>query len=332
MSEFEPVGEHALEGNKEVSESIFDTPETRVVMPEKPLVPPQEGTHLRVLPTVEQKPYFDPNSSIRESLPVFVEAVAAARAVFGSTEDEDNYYWSQWVNVHLVPRFGGREHLQIEVVGRNARGDTWAQPIDYPKEELYPSFPTVQQEREMLARELPKQTTAVNAEIASQTLFNQDNYQGKPGEKTIFAFQNYEVMMARENPHVEEGGLHLWVHANTPEHHEGVQSNLHHGVEQFIVASSVAKSIYSELGVPIEIHFSGNWGLPTAGHWKENLSAHANLYGAPPGQERVALPPRPGYERPTIPEATREQVAQALQTNMQKYLQEFIGMSLADMA
>jgi len=316
-----------LEYNNEV---IFDNDEIRLVLPEKPLVAPEEGVHVRVEPKEAQKPYFDPEAKIGESLETFKSALAAARSVFGSQEQGDNYFWSQWVNVHLVPRFGGQNQLQVEVIGRNARGETWAQPVDYPEGEEYQKNPIVREEIEMIKREMLQNNRDIDNEISNEPIFNNEDYSGEPDEKTIYTFQNYEVRMARENPHVNEGGLHLWVHANTKEDekYEGVQSGLRHGIEQFIIASAVAKSVYQELGVPIEIHFSGNWGLPVRGHWKENLSAHANLYGAPSSEEGAKLPPRPGFERPTIPEETRQKARQALEVNMAKYLNEFVGANL----
>lgn len=30
--------------------------------------------------------------------------------------------------------------------------------------------------------------------------------------KTLLVFKNFQIMMAQKKPHVEEGGLHLWVH------------------------------------------------------------------------------------------------------------------------
>lgn len=315
------------------NEIFFQASESKIIIPEKNLVRPSEGVHLRVEPNNEQLPYFNPDAKIANSLNPFLVAVGTARSVFGNPGKEDYYYWSQWVNLHCLPRFGGQNHLQFEVIGRNARGETWAQPVDYPKsEEFDPSF-VVLGEMNTIREQLPNYLTEIKDEIQNVILFDKPDSaaQIEPNDKTIFQFQNFEIMMAKANPHVEKGGLHLWVHAHIDKNAEGVQSDIKNGVEQFIIASAVAKSIYSEMGIPIEIHFSGNWGLPTEGHWEENLSAHANLYGAPPGKENVELPPRPTYQRPEIPEETRQKTKQALEKHMTEYLKEFINFKLGSL-
>lgn len=323
--------------HQESERVIFTGMETKVVVPEKPLVSPMEGTHLRVSPSQEQGPYYDPKASIAESLRPFLTSLAVARSVFGDPTNRDEYYfWSQWVNVHLVPRFGGENHLQVEVIGRNARGDTWAQPVGYPEGEEYETHSSVQAEEEMLAREIPKNVNNLAGEAQNITLFDRADTEGQypPDEKTGLQFQNFDIRVPRENPHVEEGGLHFWIYAHREQGAEGVQSDVKNGVEQFILASAVAKTIFQRFGVAIEIHFSGNWGLVPKNepgeNWQERLSAHANLYGAPAGSEGVKLPPRPGYERPAVPEETRQQIIDALQQEVPNYLNEFIGKKLAE--
>lgn len=315
-------------------EIFFEGLESEVTVPEKTLVKPYEGVHLRIEPKTEQKPYFDPNARIIDSLKPFLLAMASARAVFGEPGSEDYYQWSQWVNLHGLPRFGGQNHLQFEVIGRNARGQTWAQPLDYPKSEDFdPSYVNLGEMR-MIRDTLPEELQEVVSESQSIVLFDKSGSEQQitPDEKTIMQFQNYEIMMAKANPHVEEGGLHLWINAHAEKNAEGVQSDVKNGVEQFILASVVAKSIYQELGVPIEIHFSGNWGLVPKNepgeNWQEHLSAHANLYGAPPGKEGVELPPRPNYQRPEMPEESRQKVKAALEKHLQTYLQDFVGFQL----
>ncbi len=319
--------------------------ESRVTSPEKPLVHPHEGVHLRVSPNEDLSPYFDENCPIENTLLPFLTAMAAARSVFGDPADSDEYhYFEQWVNVHLVPRFGGCNKFQIEVIGRSARGDTWAQPVGYPKSEEYEQSPVVREEQEMIKKMMPSMLNEIAQEAKDVTLFDGQS-EKESHDLAIFHFQNFEIMMAKKNPHVEEGGLHLWVHANNGGSHEGVQSDVKNGVEQFILAEAISKVIYKELGVPIEIHFSGNWGLPTwqqqfeavangkdpgKNYYGENLSAHANLYGAPPETDRVDLPPRPVYERPTMPDATREKVKQALADYMPAILDNYTGKKLTE--
>lgn len=318
---------------------------SRVITPEKPLVPTNEGTHLRVVPDQEMPPYFKEECKIKDTIRPFLTALATARAMFGDPEDPNEFhYWNQWVNVHLLPRFGGKENLQIEVVGRNARGKTWAEPINYPKLEEYEQNSIVQEEQGMLERNIPKRAQEIANEADETRLFDDQN-EYETQEKTIFSFQNFEVMMAASNPHVEKGGLHLWIHANNRQNKEGVQSDVKNGVEQFIVAQSVAKAVYQELGVPIEIHFSGNWGLPSykqqeekvakgadpiQNYYQENLSAHANLYGAPPETDRVDLPERPVYERPEISQETRQKVKIALEKNLPGLLNEFTNKTITE--
>lgn len=315
--------------NIDQEKAFFEGLESKVMVPEKTLVKPYEGVHLRIEPDEEKLPYFNPEAKISESLKPFLIAVATARSVFSDPSREDYDYYSQWVNLHCLPRFGGQNHLQFEVIGRNARGETWAEPVDYPKSENFdPSYVSLGEMR-MIKDELPKYLQEVTDEAQSVTLFDKSGSeeQIQPNEKTIMQFQNFEIIAPRDNPHVEEGGLHIWINAHVDKNAEGVQSDVKNGVEQFILASAVAKSIYQEMGVMIEIHFSGNWGLPTEGHWRENLSTHANLYGAPPGKENVDLPPRPQYERPAIPEETRQRIKEALQKHMTEYLNEFVGQS-----
>jgi hypothetical protein len=335
MSEFGPTpSEMGIEEPQVEIESIYDAFDSKAFIPEKPLVTPQEGFHLRVEPDDELPAYFEENSDISKTIKPFLLALAGARSVFGSAENPEEYHaWSQWVNVHLLPRFGGQKHLQFEVVGRNARGETWAQPIDYPKTEDFDNQPSVViEEAHMFQRELPKNAVNIANETGDVILFRDEDIRTdiQTNDKTIFRFGNYEVMAAKANPHVEEGGLHLWINSNLQEKAEGVQSNIKNGVEQFIIASAVAKSLYKKLGRAIEIHFSGNWGLPIEGHWKENLSAHANLYAAPSGVENVELPPRPQYQRPEIPESTREEMEIALRENMQELLTPFANKSLME--
>jgi hypothetical protein len=330
---------------KPEEKELFHGFESKVISPLKPLVPTNEGTHLRIIPDTEITPYFEEGCDIKKTIRPFLTALATARAMFGDPSEKDEYYyWNQWVNVHLIPRFGGKSNFQIEVIGRNARGDTWAEPVEYPKLEEYDQFLIVREEQEMLEQMIPKKAQEVAVEAAGATLFD-DNKEYEAKEKTIFSFQNFEIMMPTENPHVEEGGLHLWVHANDRGQNEGVQSNVKNGLEQFIISEAIAKVIYKELGVPIEIHFSGNWGLPThhqeeesvakgedpsGNYYGENLSAHANLYGAPPETDRADLPPRPAYERPAMPEETREKVRLALEKSLPHLLDAFLGKKVMD--
>lgn len=317
--------------NIDQNEIFFQGLESEVIVPEKTLVKPYEGAHLRIKPDQEQLPYFNPEAKIAPSLKPFLTAIATARSVFSDPSREDYYYYSQWVNLHCLPRFGGQNHLQFEVIGRNARGETWAQPVDYPKSEDFDPSVVSLDEMKMVRDELPDKLQEVVDESQSITLFDKpgSEEQIQPVERTIMQFQNYDVVAPQGNPHVEEGGLHLWIYAHMDKNVEGVQSDVKNGVEQFIVASAVAKSIYQEMGVPIEIHFSGNWGLPIEGHWSENLSAHANLYGASPGKENVELPPRPQYQNPTIPEETRQKAKEALEKHMATYLNEFVKQPLS---
>jgi hypothetical protein len=316
-------------------EIFFQGLESKVTIPEKTLVHPYEGIHLRIEPDEEQLPYFNPEAKISKSLASFLVAMATARSVFSDPSREDYYLYSQWVNLHCLPRFGGQNYLQFEVIGRNARGETWAQPVDYPKSESFdPPTYVVLDEMLMIKDELPKDLQEVTSEAQSVTLFDKEEseQQIQPNEKTIMQFQNFEIIAPRENPHVKEGGLHLWINAHLDKNAEGVQSDVKNGVEQFILSSAVAKSIYQELGIPIEIHFSGNWGLVPKNepgeHWQEHLSAHANLYGAPPGQENVELPPRPNYQNPDIPEVTRQKIKEALEKHLSNYLEEFVNFHL----
>lgn len=317
--------------NIDQKEIFFEGLESKVTVPEKSLVPPQEGFHLRVEPKIEQPPYFMKEAKINESLKTFMLAIATARSVFGSPQDRENYYqWNQWVNVHLLPRFGGQGHMQIEVIGRNARGNTWAKPVEYPQSEEFDPSSVVIDEAKTAQRTLPDYTAEVSSQAKDIILFDQPESEDEPGSTAIYHFQNYQVLMPKENPHVEESGLHVWIAGKYPKEIEGVQADLKSGVEQFILASAVAKSIYETTGRMIEIHFSSNWGLPTKGHWSENLGVHANMYAAPPGKESVGLPPRPGYERPPVSEETRQQIEQALEQNMPQYLDEFINENLQE--
>lgn len=333
MSEFPSPTPEALKPE----EIFFRGLESKVTVPEKTLVEPHEGVHLRIEPDKEELPYFNPEAKISNSLHPFLVAIATARSVFGKPGTEDYYYWSQWVNLHCLPRFGGQNHLQFEVIGRNAAGETWAKPVDYPKSEQFNPSSVVLGEMSVIKEQLPNSLEDVKKEAQSVTLFDKPDSadQIEPGDKTIFQFQNYEIMMPKANPHVEEGGLHLWVHAHIENKAEGVQSEVKNGVEQFVIASAIAKSIYAEIGVPIEIHFSGNWGLVPKNepgeNWQEHLSAHANLYGRPPGKENVELPPRPDYQRPEIPEETRQKTKEALEKHMLEYLDEFINFKLGSL-
>jgi hypothetical protein len=343
MNEFEhqPIPNIETSAEQEQSKEIFEDTEldSKVTILKNPLVKPSEGTHLRVEPREETLPYFDPDAKISDSLKPFLAAIAVARSVFGNPENPNEYYyWSQWVNVHLLPRFGGQRHLQIEVIGRSARGNTWAKPIEYPGGENYEPFKVTKEELIMHEREIPKNLSRVKDEAHDTTLFDQESAEDKieADKLTVFQFQNFEIKAPKNNPHVWEGGLHLWVHAYMDENAEGVQSNVKIGIEQFIIASAVAKSIYEEMGVPIEIHFSGNWGLipkdeKIKTNQKENLSAHANLYGAPPSHEGVELPPRPKYERSAIPEETRQRAQKALEKHFKEYASPFLGKKLSEL-
>lgn len=325
---------------------LFHGFESKVICPEKPLVPTNEGTHLRVVPDKEMPPYYEEECDIKDTIKPFLTALATARAMFGDPKKREEYhYWNQWVNVHLLPRFGGKETFQIEVIGRNARGNTWAKPIDYPKLEEYDQRSIVKEEQEMLERNIPKRAKEIVEEAAETKLFDEDGEHESP-EKAIFSFQNLDIMMPKENPHVNEGGLHLWVHNSSKQKHEGVQSSVKNGLEQFLVAQSIAKVVYKATGTPIEIHFSGNWGLPSHfqqeekvakgadpsdNYYAENLSAHANLYGAPPETDRVDLPERPVYERPEIPGATRQKIKDALENDLPAMLSQFTNKTVAEL-
>jgi len=45
-------------------------------------------------------------------------------------------------------------------------------------------------------------------EVGNVSLFT-DEGEYTPHDLTIFSFQNFEIMMAKKNLHVEAGGLHL---------------------------------------------------------------------------------------------------------------------------
>lgn len=337
MSEFGPSHPDELVQSEELKEKsiIFETPgQIAVILAKKPLVPSSEGFNLTVTPEQSSKPYFDPEAKIQDSMPTFLTALATARSVFGDRNSKDEYnLYNQWVNVHLLPRFGGEKHLQIEVTGRNAAGKTWGQPIDYPKTDInYEQFPVVKQEVEMVSQLLPSQYQEILNEAQEVTLFDKPGTEGQfpPKSKTIFQYQNFEIMAPTENPHIEEGGLHFWIQANTDKKFEGVQSDVKNGLEQFILSSAVAKAIYQEFGRPIEIHFSGNWGLAMPDNPKENLSAHANLYAAPADTNRVDLPDRPGYQRPPMPEEIRQRARKALEERLPELVNQLAGRRVSE--
>lgn len=325
---------------KEGDEVIFSAGNFEVVAPKKPLVPPSEGSHFRIKSKEALPPYFSNRSNIRDTLKPYLLALATARSVFGDPEEKDNHYWSQWVNTHLLPRFGGQEKLQVEVIGRNARGDTWAEPIDYPRQEDYEQYPVVKEEVEATKQSLPRNWEDIKKEAADTLLFEEkkeeEAVEEVPHELAIFRFNSYEVRMPKKNPHVRLGGIHLWIHPRLKDKHEGAHSDIKEGVEQFIIATAISKVIYQGMGVPIEIHFSGNWGLATSKQEKEgrkikeDLSAHANMYGAPGDKEYVELPKRPVYERPTIEEDVRGKAETLLKNTLPKYLEEFRNFSLRE--
>lgn len=328
---------HELEQGGEV---ILETKSSMVLIPQKPLVPPEEGINLSVVKTVDSQPYFLPETKIEDSFEPLIAAIATARSVFGESGTDDYHKYSQWVNVHYLPRFGGDEKMQIEVIGRNARGRDWAKPVKYPQNVDYEQYPVIKSEIEMIRNLAPKIFDELISESQEVTLFDQERPESaKDDPKTLVSFGKFDIRAARETPHVEEGGLHLWVHQWKTEGEdspEGMQSRLKYGVEQSIVAQAVAKAIYQELGIPVEIHFSGNWGLPSrANGFQESLSAHANIYGAPPGKDFVALPERPAregseYLRPNIPEETREKLREALEKHFLTYAEEFKGKKLSE--
>lgn len=334
-----------------------------VVLPIHPLVPPDGGVNFTVIPNTETKPYFDQETPIRDTLKPFLLALATARAIIKEPGNEKASEYSQWVNVHAIPRFGGESHLQFEVIGKNARNPkAWAMPVKYPKQEgalseeypeysrygdmipqddgvNYASFPVVKEEIEQVIKQLENREAEIISSSKEITIFDGDipeNVVYNP--QAIFKYKNFEINMPMKNPHVKEGGLHLWIHELTGKKAEGVQSDVKNGLEQFILASIVAKCIYQKLGRAIEIHFSGNWGLPTSlqqeeavasgkdpeGQYiKENLSAHANLYAAPIGINRVELPERPIYRNPDTSEDEKDRVQQALNEGFEGYIKEF---------
>lgn len=318
-------------------ELLYSDGESTVIVPQKSLVEPKEGVNLTVISEKQLPPYFSPEAELSDSIHPFLVALATAKSVFGNPEERSNqagnyHLYNQWVNVHLLPRFGGKDHFQIEIIGRNARGETWAQPVKYPKFEQFDGRPIVAKEIQNIREEIFANAEAIREEAEQTVLFDKEFPEGTTvSDKTIFKYKNFEIRMPNENPHVEEGGLHLWVHAHTDEKIEGVQDNVKNGIEQFLIAQAISKLIYSELSIPIEIHFSGNWGLPTEGHWEESLSAHANLYGAPPGTDRVDLPERPGYKRPEMPEETRRVIKAAIESNLPQLLAEFEGKHLREL-
>lgn len=322
MLERETVHPYELEG---VESLIYEDADDVVILPQKPLVPPTEGTNLTVVKKEPTKPYFDPQAEIAPTLSTFMKSLALGRASLG-LESDDRHRYSQWVNIHLLPRFAGQKQLQVEVTGRNARGDTWAQPIKYPEHEAnYDQFPIVRQEIETIKNQFEGYWQTVQEEAEDLTLFDNDGDFEKTDQSTIFQFQNFEVKLVSDNPHVREGGLHLWVQANYPEGKkpEGAHSDIKDGLEQFIIAQAVAKSVYQCIGRPLEIHFSGNWSLPIRGHWKHDPSTHANLYVAAPDEEGAKLPPRPGFVNPELSPEIKEKITRELPELMSSYLNEF---------
>jgi len=354
---------HEMESAEPGSTVLSESENGKVLLPAVPLVPPDGGVNITVIPAREIKPYFDPESNIEDSLPPFLLSLAAARAVIFEPDSKKVSKFSQWVNVHAIPRFGGEDHLQFEVTGKNARNEkAWAMPVKYPKEELvlaeeypgytawaetarrlgkakYDAYPVVIEEIEQIGSQIPSRERDILQESKGMTLFNQEPEEGEAtDDKCIYVYKNFQIMMAKQNPHVLEGGLHLWVHESSGRKTEGVQSDVKDALEQFILASAIAKSVYAETGRKIEIHFSSNWGLPTqlqqqeaeAGgrdpgksYYRENLTTHANLYAAPPGTDRVDLPERPVYSNPEIPEETRQQIKIALEKHLLHYLGPF---------
>jgi len=355
---------HELE-NKESGEStlLYSSKLGRVMLPTHPLVPPDGGVNLTVIPTEEKEPYYEPNAPIEASLPPFLLSLAAARAVITDPESGRYSKFSQWVNVHAIPRFGGETALQFEVTGKDAMNDpAWAMPVKYPKgegaiDEEYPGYskygeltqasekvdygmyPVVKEEIDQIRGQLAKCEEDILKEADNAVLFEGEAPEvPRQEDKILLVYKNFEIMMAKANPHVEEGGLHLWVREASGRQTEGVQSDVHNALEQFIMAEAISKAIYKGLGRKIEIHFSSNWGLaterqqqeavargkdPEGNYIKESLSAHANLYAAPPDKDYVNLPERPAYTNPEIPEETRQRTKAALEQYLPGYLTPF---------
>lgn len=359
-----------LEDQEPGSTILSSTENGRVLLPAMPLVPPDGGVNLTVIPSTEIGPYFSPDTQISDTLPAFLTSLAAARAIIHEPDSEKVSRFSQWVNVHAIPRFGGEGHLQFEVTGKNAMNEeAWGMPVKYPKEEgaideeypgysqwgiagkkiegvKYDMYPVVVEEIGQIKSQMAQRESDIVKESESVTLFDEETPEGiEHDEKCMFTFRNFDIIVSRANPHVKEGGFQLCVVETSKRKTEGVQSNVKNALEQFIISSAIAKCIFQAMGRKIEIHFSSNWGLPThlqqeeailqgkdpgANHIKEILGAHANLYAAPPEVDRVELPERPIYSNPDIAEETREAVRVALEDNLIGYLRPFENKKVLD--
>lgn len=361
---------YEMENVESGSTILHNSENGKVLLPAAPLVPPDGGVNLTVIPSSEIGPYFSPDTQIGDTLPAFLASLATARAIMFEPSSKKVSKYSQWVNVHAIPRFGGESHLQFEVIGKNAMNEkAWAMPVKYPKEEgtideeypgyskwgvagkkiegiNYEMYPVVTEEIDQIKSQLAQRENDVTNESQNVTLFDEETpAETQHDEKCILTYKNFDIMMAKANPHVKEGGLHLWVNETSKRKTEGVQSDMKNAFEQFILASAIAKSIFAETGRKIEIHFSSNWGLPShlqqeeaiaqgkdpeAKYIKESLTAHANLYAAPPEIDWVDLPERPIYSNPEIPQQTREIIQAALEQNLTGYLQPFENKKISE--
>ena len=361
---------YEMESVEPGSTILISSENGRVLLPAVPLVPPDGGVNLTVVPAEETGPYFAPETKIDDTLEPFLLSLAAARSVMLEPDSQKVSRYCQWVNVHAIPRFGGEEQLQFEVIGKNAKNPkAWAMPPKFPKEESslaeeypgytqwedaarrvgtvdYDSFPVVQEEIEQIKSQIPDRERDILEETKGVTLFDQKADENEAvDDKCIFRFRNFQIMMAKQNPHVKEGGLHLWVHESSGRKAEGVQSDVKNALEQFIISSAIAKSVYAETGRKIGINFMGNWGLPNRlqqeeavnqgrdpekNYYREILTAHANLYAAPPDVDRVDLPERPVYSNPEIPEDTRQTIKSALDQHLLSYLQPYENKKMSE--
>lgn len=361
---------HEMESTEPGSTVLAESENGKVLLPAVPLVPPDGGVNVTVIPAKEIKPYFDPESNIEDSLPPFLLSLAAARAVIFEPDSNKVSKFSQWVNVHALPRFGGESHLQFEVTGKNAMNEkAWAMPVKYPKgegtiDEEYPGysrwgiagkkiegvkyemFPVVIEEIEQIKSQLVQRENDIVDEAQNVILFNEETTEDiKHDEKCMFTFRNFDIIVSKANPHVKKGGFQLCVVETGKKKTEGVQSDVKNALEQFIISSAIAKCIFQAMGRKIEIHFSSNWGLPThlqqqeavlqgkepgVNHMKEILGAHANLYAAPPETNIVELPERPIYSNPEVASEDREIVRSALEKYLLDYLKPFENKKISE--
>lgn len=353
-----------LEKHNEDEPTIYHGRLGKAIVPSRPLIPPDGGVNLTVVPNREIGPYFSPKTEISDTIPPFLLSLATARAVVSDPKGGRVSRYSQWVNVDMMPRFGGEDHFQAEVIGKNAMNESaWAMPTKYPKGEgtvgeQYPgysnfpshsyesddtsqTFPVVEEEIRQISQLLPSKESEILAEAGEAVLFSGEFSEDfKYHENAILRYRNYEVVFVEKGPHVKEGGLHFWIHKLAGEHAEGVQDNVKNGLEQFILATIVSKAVYRATKRIVQIRFMGNWGLPTPLQQKEalargkdpsqnyineNLSAHANLYVPPIGEEHVELPERPVYENPDVADGQKKIIEDAIIDDFQRYITEFEG-------